>query len=127
MKALFFLPVWMMFCSMTAVGQSCLQSETDISKKIKSINPYTFSLDHSQDVKAKLRVPFDTKNLSCPGVKNKLFTLSQQKEEKLKDLATMPVLKPKDRYYMPVFKPDTTVQFSLLIKEYPRFQNKQAK
>lgn len=127
MRALFLIAVWIIISPIAAMAQSHFQIQHEPLRQFKKITPHSFILNDSINVKGKLNVPFDSKKLPNPEFKDKEFSLGQQAKGKLRNPATMPVLKPQGRYYMPVYKPDTTIQFTLLIKDYPRLQNKEAK
>jgi hypothetical protein len=86
-------------------------------KKFKIGQPDNFLLKDSLN-KGKLNVPFSTKNLPFYNAKDKELRIGRPADENLMVDKGMPIFKPEGFFPMPVYKPDTTIRFTLQIKEY---------
>ena len=88
--------------------------------KSKKVTPGTYSLSDSLNTNGKLNVPFSTRNFIFHDLKDKEVKIGQLATGNDKVQTGMPVWKPKGSFPMPVYRPDTTIRFTLLIKEYKK-------
>lgn len=68
--------------------------------------------------KGKLDIPFNTKNRLLNDPKEKEMKIDKLAENNLMVQGGMPILKPEGSFPMPVYLPDSTINFTMRIKEY---------
>lgn len=85
--------------------------------KVKSGQPGLFFFKDSLN-KGKLDVPFNTSNRLLNDSKEKEMKICKPAENYLMVQGGMPILKSQGSFPMPIYKPDSTVNFTIRIKEY---------
>lgn len=70
----------------------------------------------------KLNVPFSTKNLHFYNPKDKELRIGRLADGNMMVQGGMPIFKPEGSFPMPVYKPDSTIRFTMQIKEYKSTQ-----
>lgn len=81
--------------------------------------PGPFFLNNPMN-KGKLDVPFNTRNRLLTYSKGKAIQIGKPAQDKLMVQGGMPIFKPEGSFPMPIYKPDSTIHFTMRIKEYKR-------
>ncbi|MGE5427386.1 MAG: hypothetical protein ACM3O8_05780 [Methylococcaceae bacterium] len=119
MRTLFLIIAWIIACNMAAFSQSSHPVQWDTSMKFKIDKPGIFPFINPLN-KGKLEVPFNTQTPLFNVSKGKEMKKGRPAEDHFMVQGGMPILKPKGSFPMPVYQPDSTIRFTLQIKEYKR-------
>ena len=105
-----------MACATLAFSQSSQPMQGDPIRKFKPGKHGSLSINNPLN-KEKLDVPFNTRT---PLWKDKEVKKGAAAGKNLMAQKGMPIIKPQGSFPMPVYKPDSTIRFTMQIKEYKR-------
>lgn len=104
-----------------------LHSFSQVSNLLKIDSLMNFSLNKDLErfgpVDSSINWSSNSKNFHFPNFNDSIRTFIQNLAGDYYPAKThdnMPVVKPKGKFFMPVYKPDSTINFMLQIKKYPR-------
>lgn len=117
MRALNLIAVCIIACSTALFSQNSQPVQRDTLMNYKQGKSGTLSLINPLN-KGKLDVPFNTNNRLSHDPKNKQLKIGKPAMDNLVVQGGMPIIKPEGSFPMPVYKPDSTIHFTMRIKEY---------
>lgn len=119
MKALFLITVCIIAFSAALFSQPSHPMQRDTLMKFKQGKPGPLSLINPFN-KGKLNVPFSTNNRLFNDPKDKEMKIGKPAPDNLMVQGGIPIIKPEGSFPMPIYKPDSTIYFTMPIKEYKR-------